>query len=149
MTEWLMSWNAMHWFILGAILLILEITGTAGLLLWTGIAAFLTGSCTGLMSWGFYTQGVAFALFSILTTSWWYVLYRRRQMAHPHPSALNQRIHRCIGSETALLDDVAASYSRVKIDDTVWRTRCNFEAPAGTLVRITAVEGSTLIATRP
>ena len=146
MTEWLMNWTPLHWLILGAILLILEVFGTAGLLLWTGIAAFLTAGLTWLFNLGFYSQGATFALFSILTTNWWYVLYRRKNPVTQKHADLNQRLARCIGAEAVLLDDVVAGQSRVRIDDTLWRVRCSFAAKAGETVSIASVESGLLIA---
>ena len=78
---WLSEWSYWHWLILGSILLLLELFGTAGLLLWTGIAALLTAVIVFLAEPGIYTQWSLFAIFSIITTWCWFRLTSR--ISHP------------------------------------------------------------------
>ena len=79
MLDWIgfTEWNYWHWLILGAALLLLELFGTAGLLLWTGIAALLTAVMVYLFALDIYGQWGLFAVFSIATTWYWFRLNQR------------------------------------------------------------------------
>jgi membrane protein implicated in regulation of membrane protease activity len=146
MLDWTLfsEWSYWHWLILSVALLLLELFGTAGLLLWTGIAALLTGLMVYLFNLDVYGQWGTFALFSIITTWCWFRFSRQgKSVAAP---VLNQRIQRCIGAQTILLEDVKLGKSRVRIDDTVWVVAVNVSATAGTVVHITAADGTLLMA---
>jgi membrane protein implicated in regulation of membrane protease activity len=157
MLDWVgfTEWNYWHWLILGAALLLLELFGTAGLLLWTGIAALLTAVMVYLFAldiyaqWGLfaldiYAQWGLFAIFSIATTWYWLRLNQRDKPA-AGSVVLNQRTQRCIGAQTTLLEDVQLGQSRVRLDDTVWQVLCNEPLKAGTAVKVVAAEGTLLI----
>ena len=141
---WLSEWSYWHWLILGSVLLLLELFGTAGLLLWTGIAALLTAVIVFLVEPGIYTQWSLFALFSIITT-WFWFRFNKQDKPSTEVKMLNQRTQRCIGVQTNLLDDVLLGKSRVRIEDTVWVVLSSETLPAGTPVKVVATEGTTLI----
>lgn len=146
MLDWmgLTEWNYWHWLILGAALLLLELFGTAGLFLWTGIAALLTGLMVYLFALGLYGQWTLFAVFSVATTWYWFRLNQGNKPTVGTP-ALNQRTQRCIGAQTTLLDDVKSGQSRIRLDDTVWQVLCHESLKAGTTVIVIAAEGTQLI----
>ncbi len=146
MLDWIgfTEWNYWHWLILGAALLLLELFGTAGLLLWTGIAALLTAVMVYLFALDIYAQWGLFAIFSIATTWYWFRLNQRDKPA-AGKEVLNQRTQRCIGAQTTLLEDVQLGQSRVRLDDTVWQVLCNEPLKAGTAVKVVAAEGTLLI----
>ncbi|MBB6055137.1 NfeD family protein [Tolumonas osonensis] len=141
---WLSEWSYWHWLILGSILLLLELFGTAGLLLWTGIAALLTAVIVFLAEPGIYTQWSLFAIFSIITTWCWFRL-NKQDKPSAEVKVLNQRIQRCIGVQTTLLEDVRLGKSRVRIEDTVWVVLTNEALPAGAVVKVVAAEGTYLV----
>lgn len=141
---WLSEWSYWHWLILGSVLLLLELFGTAGLLLWTGIAALLTAVIVFLAEPGIYTQWSLFAIFSIITTWFWFRL-NKQDKPSTEVKMLNQRTQRCVGVQTTLLDDVQLGKSRVRIEDTVWVVLSSEALLAGTAVKVVAAEGTTLI----
>ena len=140
---WLSEWNYWHWMILGTSLLLLELFGTAGLLLWTGIAALLTALLVFLTEPGIYGQWGWFALFSVGTTLSWFRLTKRHK-PDAEVAVLNQRTQRCIGVHTTLLEDVTLGKSRVRIEDTVWVISCDEELKAGDAVKVISADGTTL-----
>ena len=146
MLDWIgfTEWNYWHWLILGAALLLLELFGTAGLLLWTGIAALLTAVMVYLFALDIYGQWALFAVFSIATTWYWFRLNQRDKPA-AGKEVLNQRTQRCIGAQTTLLEDVQLGQSRVRLDDTVWQVLCDEPLKAGTAVKVISAEGTLLI----
>ena len=140
---WFTEWNYWHWLILGAALLLLELFGTAGLLLWTGIAALLTAVMVYLFTLDIYGQWGLFAIFSIATTWYWFRLNQRDKPA-VSATVLNQRTQRCIGAQTTLLEDVQLGQSRVRIEDTVWVVVTDEALKAGDTVKVISAEGTTL-----
>ncbi|WP_321409045.1 NfeD family protein [Tolumonas auensis] len=140
----LSDWSYWHWLILGAVLLLLELFGTAGLLLWTGISALLTALMVFVFEPGLFAQWSLFAVFSIATTWFWFRLNKQDKPA-TEVKTLNQRTTRCIGAQTTLLEDVKLGKSRVRIEDTVWGVLSSETLPAGTAVKVVAAEGTTLI----
>lgn len=141
---WLQTWTYWHWGLLGVILLLLEVLGTAGLLLWTGIAALLTGLISWILPLSITTQWVLFAILATVTTLIWHRLNRRSHQAEPD-TYLNQRMSRCIGQHTVLIDAIEQGRGRVRLDDTYWTVRADRDLPLGTPVRIIAAEGTVLV----
>ncbi len=125
-------------------LLLLELFGTAGLLLWTGISALLTALMVFVFEPGLFAQWSLFAVFSIVTTWFWFRLNKQDKPA-AEVKTLNQRTTRCIGAQTTLLEDVKLGKSRVRLEDTVWVVLSNEALPAGTAVKIIAAEGTYLV----
>jgi membrane protein implicated in regulation of membrane protease activity len=144
--SWLLTWTFWHWGLLGVILLLLEVLGTAGLLLWTGIAALITGVLTWLLPLNLTTQWCLFAVLSAITTWIWHRLNRRSHQTETE-TYLNQRMSRCIGQQTQLIDAIVQGRGRVRLDDTYWTVRADEDLPKGTLVRIIAAEGTILVVT--
>lgn len=143
--NWLSDWGALHWLILGVILLILEISGTAGLLLWSGLSALLTGVIVWFIAPSLFGQWVLFAILSALTTYGWFKFNRRQDQTSDPAPVLNQRMQRCLGAETVLIEDVAQGKSRVRLDDTYWPVITHDVMKAGTPVVVVATEGTYLI----
>lgn len=143
--DWLANWSELHWLILGVLLLILEISGTAGLLLWSGLSALMTGGLVWLFHPSLFVQWVIFAILSMLTTYLWFKFDRKQDQAKDPAPVLNQRMQRCLGAETVLIEDVAQGKSRVRLDDTYWPVIAHQPMKAGTSVIVTATEGTYLI----
>ena len=67
-----------HWLGLGFVLLAIEVMGSVGFLLWTGIAALEVGLLLLVWPFGWQAQLLLFALQSLLTTwAWWRWQHRR------------------------------------------------------------------------
>jgi membrane protein implicated in regulation of membrane protease activity len=137
----------LHWLILGGALLILELLGGAGYLLWLGLAALSVASVVALLPLGWAGQWLLFSLLALLFTGgWWYWQRQRLQGKHHDPaSQLNQRPQQWLGQEAILQQDVVNGLSRVRLGDSVWPVRCKQHLVAGAAVRVTAVDGITLI----
>ena len=137
----------LHWLILGGALLILELLGGAGYLLWLGLAALSVASLVALLPLGWVGQWLLFSILALLFTGgWWYWQRQRLQGKHNDPaSQLNQRPQQWLGQEAILQQDVVNGLSRVRLGDSVWPVRCKQHLVAGAAVRVTAVDGITLI----
>ena len=70
----------LHWLILGGALLILELLGGAGYLLWLGLAALSVASLVALLPLGWVGQWLLFSILALLFTGgWWYWQRQRLQ----------------------------------------------------------------------
>ena len=140
-----LSW--VHWLILGGGLLILELLGGAGYLLWLGMAAVSVSALGALLPLSWVSQWLIFSLLALLFTgTWWYWQRHRLDSNESDPARqLNQRPQRWLGQEATLQQDVVNGLSRVKLGDSVWPVRSASPLPAGSLVRVTATDGIMLI----
>ncbi|WP_340608020.1 NfeD family protein [Xenorhabdus bharatensis] len=144
MIEQIATQPVWFWLCFGGLLLIAELLGTGGYLLWTGIAAVIVALITWVfpsMSWEL--QGILFALLTLLSAIAWRSWLRR----HPQKSSderLNQKNQQLIGQHARLTTDTENGYGRIKLADGSWRIHCDHELSANTEVEIIAVDGITL-----
>lgn len=129
-----------HWFALCLVLLIIEMIGAGGYLLWVSIAAGLTGLLLALspeMSWQW--QIVFFSVTAVASAiGWW-----RYQLAHPHrvdEPLLNKRSAQYVGRIFTLSDAVENGRGKIRVDDSFWEVAAQEDMPAGARVKVVAVE---------
>lgn len=130
-----------HWFILGAVLVVLEVFAPGAVFLWLGIAAGITGIVQLLiptLEW--QSQALIFAVLSVLCVLAGRHFVARRPPETDHPG-LSRRAEQHVGKVHVLSDSIRDGRGKVVIDDTTW-TVTGDDLPKGTRVRITGVEGS-------
>ena len=139
--------TSVHWLILGGALLLLELLGAAGYLLWLGLAALSVAGLAMVIPMDWVGQWLLFSLLALLFTGgWWYWQHQRLQGDDSDPARhLNQRPQQWLGQEAQLQQEVVNGLSRVRLGDSVWPVRCSQPLPAGAVVRVIAVDGITLI----
>ena len=138
--EYLQHLSFWDWLAFGTVLLILEVFGAGGYLLWIGLAAAAVGLLTYLLpdlpwAWQFF----AFALLSLLTAVFWW----RRQRSAAKPSdvpGLNRRGSEFIGRTFVLHEAIVGGRGKIKAGDTLWLVT-GPELPAGREVRVTGQDG--------
>jgi membrane protein implicated in regulation of membrane protease activity len=131
------------WLIAGVILIAAEIIAPGVFLMWLGFAALVTGVASWLLPIGW---GIQTGLFAVLAVAAVYGA-RRWLVSNPITSSdpmLNDRAARMIGQVVTVVAGFSNGMGRVKVGDSEWNAR-GCEAAAGAQVRITRVEGSTLI----
>ncbi len=142
-------WNYLHdlsfwdWLGLGAVLLILEVFGAGGYLLWIGVAAAGVGVLTYILpglSWE--VQFLLFAVLSVLTALYWWRRQRSVQRRSDQPG-LNMRGSELIGRTFAVHDAIVSGRGKIKVGDGVWMVT-GPDTPAGELVRVIAQDGTIL-----
>lgn len=130
------------WAILGVVLLLAELILPGVFLFWFGLAAIAVALLTIVNDIPWQMQAVVFAVISLIL-----VFLSRRFMNTASQESddplLNKRAERLIGREFVLEKPIENGYGSVKIDDTIWRIAAA-DAPAGTRIRITAVDGPVL-----
>lgn len=134
------SWS---WIVLGLILLGLEILAPGTIFLWFGLSAIAVGFFA--LAFGFGWQ-VHVALFVVLSLVSLFIGRKLmvRAAAETGDPGLNQRGSRYIGREFTLTAPLSEGAGKLSIDDTIWRIS-GPDLPAGTKVRVEAVDGARLL----
>lgn len=139
-------WN---WWVLGIVLMGLEIVAPGTFFLWFGLSAMVVGTVTLALGpdnavWVWQVQVLVFLALSVLSA-----YFGRRAMARygwdkSENETLNNRGQQMLG-RTAILDDpITAGTGRAKIGDTVWRVS-GPDLAAGSRIRVVGHEAGTLI----
>ncbi|SEM57982.1 hypothetical protein SAMN04487857_10326 [Pseudomonas sp. ok272] len=128
------------WLALGTVLLILEVFGAGGYLLWIGLAATAVGVLTFVMpglSWEM--QILLFGLLSILTALYWWRRQRSAVRVSDQPN-LNLRGQELIGKVFPVHQAIVDGRGKIKVADGVWMAK-GPDAPVGARVRVTGLDG--------
>ena len=136
-----------HWWILGGILLLIEVLAPSFYFLWLAIAAAVTGLVLlAAPELGWQYQLMIFSGLAVVSTA----LFRRYQRQHPATTdqpALNRRGEQYIGRTFTLEQPVVNRVGKLRVDDSTWRVSGD-DLPAGTRVTVTGVDGVVLEITR-
>lgn len=134
--------GAWSWWILGLILLLVEVFLPGFFFLWFGIAALVIGTSALVVTWPWQLQVVGFAILSVVAA----LIGRRIGGPADKPSAdphLNLRGERLVGRSFVLEEPIVEGVGRVRIDDTIWQVR-GPDAPAGSRVVVVSGDGPLL-----
>ena len=130
------------WWVLGLVLLGIEVLVPGFFFLWFGVAAILIGISALLIDWPWQMQVVGFVVLSVIAA-----LVGRRfagnldeETADPH---LNLRAGRLEGRTFVLAEPIVEGQGRVRIDDSIWQVQ-GPDAPAGARIRVTGADGAVL-----
>ncbi|WP_374442829.1 NfeD family protein [Pseudomonas panipatensis] len=144
MWDYLQHLRFWDWLAFGTLLLILEIFGAGGYLLWIGVAAAITGGIAFLFPALPWTgQFLAFGVLAILTAVFWW-RHQRRTTADAGHSSLNRRGSELLGRQFALHDAIVGGRGKIRVGDSLWLVS-GPDLPAGTQVRVTGQDGVLLL----
>ena len=133
------------WLSLGGLLLAAEMLGGNGYLLWSGVAAVVTGLRVWLVPFGWELQGVIFAVLTLIAAwLWWLWLSRRVRDQKPADASLNQRGQQLVGRRFILDNALVNGRGHMRVGDSSWPVSAESDLPAGSKVEVIAVEGITL-----
>ena len=133
------------WLSLGGLLLAAEMLGGNGYLLWSGVAAVVTGLLVWLVPFGWELQGVIFAVLTLIAAwLWWLWLSRRVRGQKPADASLNQRGQQLVGRRFILDNALVNGRGHMRVGDSSWPVSAGSDLPAGSKVEVIAVEGITL-----
>ncbi len=134
------NWN---WFIVGGLLLALEVFAPGTFMLWLGLAAIATGVIGFIVAMSWQVQIVLFAVLSVVS-----VLLGRRfyptVVTETDKPFLNRRHDAFVGRVFTLEEPIVHGVGRVRVDDSTWRVS-GPDCPAGTKVKVERADGATLI----
>ncbi|WP_064608067.1 NfeD family protein [Photobacterium sp. J15] len=145
MIELLEQMNFWHWLALGLVLLLLELVGTAGYLLWLGVSALLVGLLMTMIPMSWSLQWLTFAVFSLFSTWLWWRYQHRKDRADDQASTLNKRNEQMVGQTCRLDAPFPPGQGRIRMGDTSWLAKADEAIDAGTLVEVIRVEGIVLV----
>lgn len=145
MIELLEQMNFWHWLALGLALLLLEMLGTAGYLLWLGVSAVLVGLVMSFLPLNWSLQWLTFAVFSLFTTWLWWRYQHKKDRTGDKARTLNKRTEQLIGQICILDQPVPVGPGRMRLGDSTWSVRSDVALNAGTLVEVVAVDGIILV----
>jgi hypothetical protein len=131
------------WFVLGLILLGLEILAPGTIFLWFGLSALVVGVVALTLGLSWQVHVALFLVLSLVS-----LLVGRRMMtrlaSERGDPGLNKRGSRYIGREFTLATPLNEGAGNLSIDDTIWRIT-GPDLPAGTKVRVESIDGARLV----
>lgn len=132
-----------HWWVLGVLLLAVEMLIPGAIFLWMGIAAGAVGVLLLMLpALGLKVQLAIFAVLSIVAVALARVYLRRNPLTSDQPS-LNRRAAQYVGRVLTLNEPIVNGMGSVRVDDSTWRVQ-GPDCPAGTVVEIVQADGPVL-----
>ncbi len=144
MAEFLNGIEYWYWLIFGLVLLGLEILVFGAFFLWLGLAALVVGVLALFISSLLWShQIIIWAVLSVIGAFGWQ-LYKKKHPSETGPTKMNRRGEQYVGRHFTLTKDIINGVGKLHVDDTRWRIVCDHDLPAGTKVKVTAVDGTSL-----
>jgi membrane protein implicated in regulation of membrane protease activity len=143
MLDYLVSLGGWNWFILGALLLLVEVIAPGTFMLWLGLSAVLVGLVSLVVVWAWQFQFATFGILAIASILFWWRLGPPSEEANAQPF-LNRRAEGFVGREFTLEKPIVDGSGTVRIGDTFWLVS-GPDVPAGSRVRVTNTDGGTLV----
>lgn len=144
MVEWIaQTLGPWSWWLVGLILLGLEVVAPGTFFLWFGVAALIVGAISLLVDWGWQAQTITFVILAVASIVASRLFLRRETFTQSTEPALNQRAARYMGRSYVLREPIVEGEGRLHIDDTMWRIS-GPDSGAGTKVKIVRSEGARL-----
>jgi len=132
-----------HWWVLGVILLILEVFAPGTFFLWLAVAAGVVGTLLLAMpDLAWHWQLLLFSVLSLGAVVAWRVYLARHPTVSDQP-ALNRRGEQYLGRTFVLLVPVENGRGKITVDDSTWRVE-GPDCAAGTRVKVVAADGTLL-----
>lgn len=141
---WIESLGAWAWIILGLVLIGLELLAPGVLFLWLGLAALVTGLIDGAVGLSWQMSTLLFAALSVAAVLVGRAISRPLVRQGEGASLLNNRGDALVGRVFTLEHPISGGEGRVRVDDSSWRVT-GPDLTAGSRVRVTKVEGATLL----
>lgn len=133
-----------HWWIAAVAFAAIEVFAPSAAFIWMGASAAVVGCLLFLfpgIGWEF--QLLVFAVFSVATVVLWRV-YRARNPARVSDPNLNRRGNQYVDRSFTIDQAIVNGNAKIKIDGVIWKIRGE-DLPAGSKVRVTAVESTVLL----
>ena len=143
MLAWVVSLGTWDWFILAALLFLLEVLAPGMFMLWLGLAAVIMGivASTIVLSW--QVQLIGFAVLALVLVPAWRHFATKVEKPAESPF-LNRRAEGYVGRIFTLDKPIVDGSGAVRIDDTIWRVT-GPDCPAGSRVRVAGTDGANLL----
>jgi len=132
-----------HWWVIGIILIILELFLPGAFFLWMGIAAGVVGMILLIspeMGWQY--QFIVFAVVSVVSIVVWRIYLNKHPTVTDKPT-LNMRGEQYVGRVFTLAEPIVNGIGKLKVDDTMWKIEGK-DCDTGTKVRVYKTDGALL-----
>lgn len=147
LSEFIQDIQFWHWWILGVLLLGLEMVVAGTFFLWMGVSAGVVGVILLLFpEFGWQNQVFVFAVLSVVTVVGWRMWSKEHPVETADPT-LNVRGAQYVGRVFSVAEPVVDGVGKAKVGDSLWRIALAGDGTLaeGTRVRVTGVEGATLL----
>lgn len=134
--------NGWTWWIVAAVLFLLELLVPGVFFLWLGIAALAVGVSTLFVEWSWQWQIASFGVLSLVSVILSRLFLVRRPIESDRP-LLNRRAEQLVGREFVLDEALVGGQGRLKVDDSFWRVE-GPDLAAGTRVRVVGTDDGRL-----
>ncbi len=138
-----LRYGAWRWWVLGLVLLGLELVLPGFVLVWFGLAAILVGVLALVVDWSVQTLALIWGITSLVLLVGGRRFYMRDDRRSSEP-LLNDRAGRLIGRVFTLTEPLGENGGRLAVDDGTWRVTGPL-LPAGAKVVVKGVDGTTLV----
>lgn len=133
-----------HWLVFGLLLIVAETFVFGAILLWFGIAALLVGVLVFAVPTLIWMPSILiWAVLSLVLVLGWQQ-YRKKNPAKDNAPTINRRGEQIVGRHFTLSKDVVNGVGELHVDDTRWKLVSHHDLPAGSKVKVVAVEGTSL-----
>ncbi len=144
MAELFASINHYHWWIVGVVMIILEVMAPTFFFIWMGFAAGVVGLLLLFFpDLGWKTQLLAFSTLAVVSIFASREYLKKKPIATDRPT-LNKRGSQYIDRIFTLTEPIVDGVGRIQVDDSSWKISGD-DLAAGQKVRVTDVEGTALI----
>ena len=114
-----------------------EMLGGNGYLLWSGVAAVITGLVVWLLPLDWAWQGALFAVLTLVAAwLWWRWLIRQVSEQKPLDAHLNQRGQQIVGKRFTLDTPLVNGRGHMRVGDSSWPVVADDDLSAGTRVEV-------------
>jgi membrane protein implicated in regulation of membrane protease activity len=138
------SLGAWSWIILGLLLIGVELLAPGVFFIWLGLAAIITGLLDAALGLSWQTASLIFAFLSVVAVILGRMIMRSSDAPGVQTAFLNQRGQALVGRVFVLETPIKDGEGRIRVDDSSWRVT-GADRLAGARVRVTRVEGTTLV----
>ena len=143
MSWWIAHLEWWHWMVLAVVLAAAETFMPGAFAIWFAASAAVIGLALVVIPIPWQIQFIGFAVLGMVAL----IFYRRWLRNHPEKVEqpnLNQRGVQYVGSELVLIEPIEQGAGKARVGDGVWKVS-GPELPAGARVRVTGVNGTSLI----
>jgi len=134
------------WWVVGVVLMAIELLAPGILFFWLGLAAFATGLIVLAVDLSWQLQVIAFVILAIISVAGGRAWQRHNQRTADEPT-LNRRAEQHVGSLFILSEPIVSGRGRVVVGDSSWKIK-GPDLPAGTRVKAIGTDGTALIVER-
>jgi membrane protein implicated in regulation of membrane protease activity len=131
------------WFVLGLVLLALELVVPGGWFLWLGAAGVVTGILAFIPGLTWPLQMTIFGVLALVIVVGWTAIARTRKPKSDRP-LLNKRAEAFIGHEGVIEEPIVNGYGRLNLGDSVWRIS-GPDLAVGQRVRVVGADDSNIL----